>query len=191
MPVLARSAPQSALAYAQSSTALPVARPLRALRRHTNGYRGLRATRGAAPISLRSTRRVTVRCASEASVSVPEAAVNKGLELFDKGSYQQAIAEFDRALSLDPNDEEGKAAHYNKACAQLKLGQEEAAIASLRSALEFGLNFNTILSVSHVQDCQNTFIGLLEITVTDSPGLIWAHRTVTWPLYVLPPHSML
>eukprot|EP00958_Prasinococcus_capsulatus_P010326 scaffold1006_cov408-Prasinococcus_capsulatus_cf.AAC.19 len=102
-------------------------------------------TRLHVPRLLARPSRPLVVAASEVSVS--EATVNKGLELFDAGKYEEAIGEFERALTLDPNDEEEKAAHYNKACAQLKLGREDGAIDSLRAALECGLNFNTILKV--------------------------------------------
>ncbi|KAK4482196.1 hypothetical protein RD792_009338 [Penstemon davidsonii] len=60
---------------------------------------------------------------------------------------KDALAQFETALSLDPNPVESQAALYNKACCHAYRGEGKKAADSLRTALkEYGLKFGTILN---------------------------------------------
>ncbi|XP_042476606.1 protein LOW PSII ACCUMULATION 1, chloroplastic [Macadamia integrifolia] len=76
-----------------------------------------------------------------------ESCVNLGLSLFSKGRVKDALAQFDTALSLDPNPMEAQAAFYNKACCHAYRGEGKKAADCLRTALrEYDLKFGTILN---------------------------------------------
>ncbi|KAL3827841.1 hypothetical protein ACJIZ3_016643 [Penstemon smallii] len=83
-------------------------------------------------------------------VSAPptaESCVNLGLSLFARGRVKDALAQFETALSLDPNPVESQAALYNKACCHAYRGEGKKAADALRTALkEYGLKFGTILN---------------------------------------------
>ncbi|KAI4326466.1 hypothetical protein MLD38_031779 [Melastoma candidum] len=83
----------------------------------------------------------------EEGVGTPESCVNLGLELFSKGRVKEALAQFERALTLDPNPIEAQAALYNKACCHAYRGEGKKAAECLRLALkEYNLKFGTILN---------------------------------------------
>lgn len=65
-----------------------------------------------------------------------EDAVNKGLEVFAAGDAQAALALFQAALKKPLTDDEARAAHYNSACAQVKLARWEDAAQSVRRAVD-------------------------------------------------------
>eukprot|EP01018_Ginkgo_biloba_P002679 Gb_01636 [translate_table: standard] len=74
-------------------------------------------------------------------------AVNLGLSLFSKRRVKDALAQFEKALTLDPDPEEAKAALYNKACCHAYREEGKKATESLRKALrEYNLKFSTILN---------------------------------------------
>ncbi|CAN6558653.1 unnamed protein product [Malus baccata var. baccata] len=97
---------------------------------------------GSSPISCSSTSQST-----EASTETPESCVNLGLQLFSKGRVKDALIQFEKALSLDPNTIEAQAALYNKACCHAYKGEGRKAADCLRTALrEYDLKFGTILN---------------------------------------------
>ncbi|CAA7056152.1 unnamed protein product [Microthlaspi erraticum] len=76
-----------------------------------------------------------------------ESCVNTGLDLFKRGRVKDALVQFERALSLDPNPIESQAAYYNKACCHAYRGEGKKAADCLRIALrDYDLKFATILN---------------------------------------------
>lgn len=70
-----------------------------------------------------------------------------GLSLFSRGKVNDALDQFETALTLDPNPVESQAALYNKACCHAYRGEGKKAAECLRTALkEFDLKFGTILN---------------------------------------------
>ncbi|KAG5044066.1 hypothetical protein AAZX31_03G192700 [Glycine max] len=105
-------------------------------------------------ILLRSRKKIQyslISCSSsqtpEADTQTAESCVNLGLELFSKGRVKDALAQFEAALSLNPNPVEAQAAYYNKACCHAYRGEGKKAADCLRTALrEYDLKFGTILN---------------------------------------------
>ena len=58
---------------------------------------------------------------------------------FDKCDYDQAIADFDEAIALDPQD---ALAYANRGYAYYNLGDDDKAIADYERALELGLELS-------------------------------------------------
>lgn len=78
--------------------------------------------------------------------STPTACVEAGLQLFEGGDAQAALSLFQRALTLNPNDDEARAALYNSACALTKLKRwEEAADAVVSAVNDRGLKLAVAL----------------------------------------------
>lgn len=72
--------------------------------------------------------------------SVAEAAVEKGLSLFEQGDASAALEEFLRAEASSPTNDEALAAIYNAACAYTKLNRwKEASDALVRAINEYDL----------------------------------------------------
>ena len=63
------------------------------------------------------------------------AGVERGLQLFQEGKYEEALPLFLRAMSQQPNEDEARAALYNAACAHTKLGQWQQAAESVVEAI--------------------------------------------------------
>ncbi|OMO81896.1 Tetratricopeptide-like helical [Corchorus olitorius] len=83
----------------------------------------------------------------EANTQTAESCVNLGLSLFSKGRVKDALAQFETALTLDPNPVEAQAALYNKACCHAYRGEGKKAAECLRTALrDYNLKFGTILN---------------------------------------------
>ena len=83
----------------------------------------------------------------EADLQTAESRVNLGLSLFSRGRVKDALAQFETALTLDPNPMEAQAALYNKACCHAYRGEGKQAADCLRTALrEYNLKFSTILN---------------------------------------------
>ncbi|KAM7527080.1 hypothetical protein LguiB_030490 [Lonicera macranthoides] len=83
----------------------------------------------------------------EVSTETAESCVNSGLSLFSKGRVTDALAQFETALTLDPNPIEAQAALYNKACCHAYRGEGQKAAKCLRTALrDYNLKFGTILN---------------------------------------------
>ncbi|KAF7153921.1 hypothetical protein RHSIM_Rhsim01G0283700 [Rhododendron simsii] len=109
---------------------------------------------------------------TELDTPTAESCVNLGLSLFSKGRVKDALAQFETALTLDPNPVEAQAALYNKACCHAYRwalafssnsesthwkdgvlvsfgigGEGKKAAECLRTALrEYNLKFGTILN---------------------------------------------
>lgn len=84
---------------------------------------------------------------TQAAPASPSAAVELGLALFKKGRVRDALAQFDAALTMNPEPEEAQAALYNKACCHANREEEELASEALRKALrDYGLKFSVILN---------------------------------------------
>ncbi len=66
-------------------------------------------------------------------LGIAEACHNSGLDYFDKGLYDQAIADFTRAIEINPWLAE---AHVNRGIAYEKKGQIDQAIADYNKAIE-------------------------------------------------------
>nr|GMD70988.1 protein LOW PSII ACCUMULATION 1, chloroplastic [Ipomoea batatas] len=82
-----------------------------------------------------------------ASAATAESCVNLGLSLFSKGRVKDALEQFDKALTLEPNPIEAQAALYNKACCHAYRAEGKKAADCLRIALrEYNLKFGTILN---------------------------------------------
>lgn len=62
-------------------------------------------------------------------------AVEEGLELFSMGDAARALALFQRALELQPSEDEARAALYNAACAHTKLSQWQPAVDAVVKAV--------------------------------------------------------
>lgn len=61
--------------------------------------------------------------------------VEKGLELFGEGQADKALQEFLRAQTLNPTEDEMRAAVYNSACAYVKLKRWQDASQALQKAI--------------------------------------------------------
>ncbi|PIA44446.1 hypothetical protein AQUCO_01700206v1 [Aquilegia coerulea] len=84
---------------------------------------------------------------SETKIETAESCVNLGLSLFSKGRVNDALIQFETALTLGPNPLEAQAALYNKACCHAYRGEGKKAADCLRTALrEYNLKFGTILN---------------------------------------------
>lgn len=85
--------------------------------------------------------------AQQATASSPAAkSVEQGLELFQQGKYEEALALFVKAQQQNPNEDEGRAACYNAACAHTKLRQWKlAADAAVKAINEYELKLSVAL----------------------------------------------
>jgi len=63
---------------------------------------------------------------------------NEGLNLYNQGKYDEAIAKFDSALEIDPNNKE---AYYLKGSSLDKIGRYSEAIASFDKAITIDPNY--------------------------------------------------
>ena len=71
--------------------------------------------------------------------------VNLGLEKFAQKQYEEAAVAFTDALKMQPNEEESRASHYNRACAYVKMDKLDEAKDDLILALEkFDLDFRVL-----------------------------------------------
>ena len=67
-----------------------------------------------------------------------EAHSNLGMVLFQKGQVDEAIAQFQKALEINPNS---RRTHYNLGNALFQKGQLDEAIAQYQKALEINPNY--------------------------------------------------
>lgn len=73
-------------------------------------------------------------------------AVNEGLRLFESREYEAATRAFTAALGLRPNEDEARAASYNRACGYVKLNMYDEARDDLISAVnEHNLKFKVLM----------------------------------------------
>lgn len=80
-------------------------------------------------------RYVSRKSVSATSKSQAELVVEKGLELFGEGEADKALQEFLRAQTLNPTEDEMRAAVYNSACAYVKLKRWQEASEALQRAI--------------------------------------------------------
>jgi hypothetical protein len=93
----------------------------------------------------------------DAPVSKAAEKVNRGLEKFEAKQYQDAADFFTDALKLNPNEEESRASHYNRACAYVKMNKYEQAKDDLMVALEkFDLDFRVLQRDDDLAKFRNT-----------------------------------
>ncbi|WPT16545.1 Protein LOW PSII ACCUMULATION 1 [Picochlorum sp. SENEW3] len=83
------------------------------------------------------------------SKSQAELVVEKGLELFGEGQADKALQEFLRAQTLNPTEDEMRAAVYNSACAYVKLKRWQDASETLQRAIN---DYDVKLSVALKDD---------------------------------------
>ena len=92
-----------------------------------------------------------------------------------KGGYDRAIADFDEAIKLNPNDAN---AYYNRGLAYKKKGDKEQAIADFRKALEIDPSYQKAkiilkaLGVSPEQDWPLARRSLWTVVSGDQPSSI-------------------
>jgi tetratricopeptide (TPR) repeat protein len=99
-----------------------------------------RSTAPFQPFKSSSTRHLTTVAAAgdgttNALPATATACVETGLKQFEQGDAQGALKLFQRALELNPNDDEARAALYNSACALTKLKRWEEAANAVISAV--------------------------------------------------------
>jgi len=86
-----------------------------------------------------TSRRLAIVAAGDATAKSPPptatACVETGLKQFEQGDAQGALKLFQRALELNPNDDEARAALYNSACAFSKLKRWDEAANAVISAV--------------------------------------------------------
>lgn len=70
-------------------------------------------------------------------VSESESHYNAGFELHEQGHWEEAIAEYNKAIELDPNL---AIAYNNRGAAYFETGQYDLAIADFNKAIELDLN---------------------------------------------------
>jgi tetratricopeptide (TPR) repeat protein len=72
--------------------------------------------------------------------------VNEGLALFEAKKYDEAIRAFTAALALGPNEDESRAASYNRACGYIKMNMYDEAQEDLIAAVnEYNLKFKVLM----------------------------------------------
>jgi tetratricopeptide (TPR) repeat protein len=90
-------------------------------------------------VSSTSRRLAIVAAAGDATTNSPPvtatACIETGLKQFEQGDAQGALKLFQRALELNPNDDEARAALYNSACAFTKLKRWDEAANAVISAV--------------------------------------------------------
>mmetsp|Transcript_18270 Transcript_18270/g.34909 ORF Transcript_18270/g.34909 Transcript_18270/m.34909 type:complete len:460 (-) Transcript_18270:132-1511(-) len=106
--------------------------------------RALTATSSRYSSAPRMSRRLGVACratvGTKKSTTVREA-VAEGLEIYQRGEFRDALAVFNAALELPPQENKNaelQAAYYDIACCHAKLGNNEEGVAALSQAFELG-----------------------------------------------------
>jgi len=163
-PVSTRSDPAIAmmLNVASAVTSVKGARAVRGSRASARTFamtsatsmsqRGSLSLRDGAVRETRATkanRKTTVVRASSSSSSShanAAAAVNEGLALFEAKKYDEAVRAFTAALALGPNEDESRAASYNRACGYIKMNMYDEAQEDLIAAVnEYNLKFKVLM----------------------------------------------
>ncbi|KAL4854848.1 Protein LOW PSII ACCUMULATION 1 [Chlorella vulgaris] len=81
------------------------------------------------------------------AASTAKQAVELGLEAFEAGDTDAALTLFQKALSLQPDADEARAAAYNSACAHTRLRQWEPAVEAIKLAVNtHGLKLSVALN---------------------------------------------
>ena len=69
--------------------------------------------------------------------SLPSAYINRGIAYYELGDNQRAIADFNEALRINPND---ALAYYDRGIVRVRLGEFQGAIADYSEALRINPN---------------------------------------------------
>ena len=78
-----------------------------------------------------------------------KAAVERGLEAFRTGNSKEALALFQKGMSMDPSQDEARAALYNSACCLVKDKQWQAAADAVAEACnKYGLKYAIAVKVA-------------------------------------------
>lgn len=89
--------------------------------------------------------------AIEMQADDPTDYLNRGMALYGKKSYEQAVADFDKSIELKPSS----AAYLNRAFALEKLGQTDKAMADFQKSLDLDANNESAkLNLKRLQDDQ-------------------------------------
>jgi tetratricopeptide (TPR) repeat protein len=73
--------------------------------------------------------------------------VNAGLALFEQKKFDEATSAFTQALGQSPNEDEARAASYNRACGYIKLNMYDEARDDLIAAVnEYNLKFKVLMN---------------------------------------------
>ena len=84
---------------------------------------------------------------TRASYADAATAVNEGLRLFERGEHEAATRAFTRALEMKPNEDEARAASYNRACGYVKMNMYDEAKDDLIAAVNVhNLKFKVLTS---------------------------------------------
>ena len=127
---------------------------------HSSSSSSLNSSRNIVSIRRRGQKTtVVVKAGNQGDAPISKAAekVNLGLEKFEAKQYQDAADLFSDALKLNPNEEESRASHYNRACAYVKMNKYEQAKDDLMVALEkFNLDFRVLQRDDDLAKFRNT-----------------------------------
>jgi hypothetical protein len=78
--------------------------------------------------------------------------IESGLRLYKQGKYEEALVDFETVLGSKPTDREEAVASYNVACCYSKLGNVEAGLDALDSALNAGFeDYKTVREDADLQ----------------------------------------
>ena len=83
--------------------------------------------------------------------STAKAAVERGLEAFSTGDNKEALALFQKGMTMNPSQDEARAALYNSACCLVKEKQWQAAADAVAEACnKYGLKYAIAIKVAVV-----------------------------------------
>ncbi|GAQ88883.1 protein containing PDZ domain, a K-box domain, and a TPR region [Klebsormidium nitens] len=83
--------------------------------------------------------------------------IESGLKLYRQGQYEAALVEFETVLGSKPTDREEAVASYNVACCYSKLGNVEAGLDALDSALRAGFDdYKTVREDADLQTLRDS-----------------------------------
>ena len=93
------------------------------------------------------TRARSSKAQESSSYADAASAVNDGLRLFEAREYEAATRAFTSALGMNPNEDEARAASYNRACGYIKLNKYEEAKDDLIAAVNtYNLKFKVLMN---------------------------------------------
>lgn len=91
---------------------------------------------------------VTRAATAEQAPTSAKAAVERGLEAFAKGDTSEALTMFRKGMSMNPSQDEARAALYNSACCLTKEKQWQAAADAVAEACNnYGLKYSIAVKV--------------------------------------------
>ena len=91
---------------------------------------------------------ITQAATAQQGPATAKAAVERGLEAFGKGDSKEALALFRKGMSMNPSQDEARAALYNSACCLVKEKQWQAAADAVAEACnKYGLKYAIAIKV--------------------------------------------